>query len=132
MLRKHRRAGCFLFWISFKYSIQIFCFPYESMQQIKKILFVNCMFFMKFQHNNAPVLAKFSPNVARRVLGTVVICQQIWNAKKSAFQDVDVLMVNFWTTQELVYLQHNVLASFKERLLNLEKIWTWEIVRHGE
>ena len=65
------------------------------MQQIKKILFVNCMFFTKFQHNNALILAKFSPNVARRVLGTVVICQQIWNAKKNAFQDVDVLMVNF-------------------------------------
>ena len=49
---------------------------------------------MEFQHNNAPIRGKFSPNAVRRVLGPAVTCQQIWLAKKNAFQDAGVLMVN--------------------------------------
>lgn len=50
---------------------------------------------MELQHNNAPILGKFLPNVVRRVLGPAVTCQQILHAKKNAFQDADVLMINY-------------------------------------
>lgn len=87
---------------------------------------------MELQHNNAPILGKFLPNVVRRVLGPAVTCQQILHAKKNAFQDADVLMINYWTTQEFVYLHRNVHASFKERLLKQEKAWTLANAQHGE
>ena len=66
---------------------------------------------------------KFSPNVVPHVLEAVAICPLVWYAKKNAFQDVIVLMVKFWTTQEDVLQQCNVHASLKEKLSNLEKVW---------
>ena len=59
-----------------------------------KIILKIYLVFMEFQHNNAPIRGKFSPNVVRRVLGPAVTCQQIWHAKKNAFQDAGVLMIN--------------------------------------